>query len=159
MVHIAVIDIICLILIAIFAVRAMLKGFVNEAFSLGAAVLGIAAGFFFYKSGAVFIREKFPALADVQILPEVLSFIALFAVVFIVMKFIEKLIADIMERVNLGGLDKFLGFVLGVFEGLCFTALIFFFISIQPLFDPAGVTSGSLFAMYLKPFLTIVPWV
>jgi membrane protein required for colicin V production len=134
----------------------MLKGFVEEAFSLGAAVLGVLAGFFLYKGGAAFIREKIPSLADVNTLPEILSFVALFAVVFVLMKFIEKLVSDIMERVNMGGLDKFLGLLLGVVEGLCFTALIFFLLSIQPLFDPSAVTDGSLFAARLEPFLTSV---
>jgi membrane protein required for colicin V production len=117
--------------------------------------LGIAAGFFFYKKGAAFIREKSPDLAGVNIVPEVLSFIALFIMVFLVMKFIEKIISDIMDRINLGGIDKFLGFLLGIFEGLCFTALVFFVIYIQPLFDPFPVTAGSLFAAFFKPFLNV----
>jgi membrane protein required for colicin V production len=149
----AVIDIVCFGLILVFAIRAMLKGFVEEAFSIGATALGIAAGFFFYKNGASFIRKKLPDLAEVKIAPEVLSFIALFIIVFLVMKFLEKIISDIMVRTNLGGIDKFLGFLLGVFEGFCFSAFMFFVIYIQPLFDPALVTTGSLFAALFKPFL------
>ncbi|MDR0558324.1 MAG: CvpA family protein [Treponema sp.] len=151
----AVIDIVCFGLILVFAIRAMLKGFVEEAFSIGATALGIAAGFFFYKNGAAFIREKLPGLAGVKIVPEALSFIALFLAVFLVMKFIEKLVSDIMVRTNLGGIDKFLGFFLGIFQGLCFTAFVFFVIYMQPLFDPSPITAGSLFAAFLKPFLNV----
>ncbi|MDR1221201.1 MAG: CvpA family protein [Treponema sp.] len=151
--QLAVIDIVCFGLILVFAIRAMLKGFVEEAFSIGAMALGIATGFFFYKNGAAFIREKLPDLAGVKVAPEVLSFIALFIIVFLVMKFIEKIISDIMIRTNLGGIDKFLGFFLGIFQGLCFTAFVFFVIYIQPLFDPASVTTDSLFAAFLAPFL------
>lgn len=153
--RLAVIDIVCFGLILVFAIRAMLKGFVEEAFSVGAMALGIAAGFFFYKNGAVFIREKLPDLAGVKVVPEILSFIALFIIVFLVMKFLEKIISDIIVRTNLGGIDKFLGFFLGIFEGLCFSAFVFFVLYIQPLFDPSPVTAGSLFAAFFKPFLNI----
>ncbi|MDR2194219.1 MAG: CvpA family protein [Treponema sp.] len=150
-----VIDIVCFGLILIFAIRAMLKGFVEELFSIGAMALGIAAGFFFYKNGAVFIREQSPDLAGVKVVPEVMSFIALFILVFLVMKFIEKIISDIMERIHLSGIDKFLGFLLGILEGLCVTALVFFVLYIQPLFDPLPITTGSLFAAFFKPFLNV----
>jgi membrane protein required for colicin V production len=155
-VQFVVIDIVCFGLILVFAIRAMLKGFVEEAFSIGAIALGIAAGFFFYKNGATFIREKLPNLAEVNVVPEVLSFIALFIIALLVMKFIEKIISDIMERIHLGGIDKFLGFLLGILEGLCFTALVFFIIYIQPLFDPFPITEGSLFAVFFKPFLNVL---
>lgn len=153
--QLAVIDIVCFGLILVFAIRAMLKGFVEEAFSIGAVALGIAAGFFFYKNGAAFIRKELPDLAGVKAAPEILSFIALFIIVFLVMKFLEKLISDIMDRTNLGGIDRFLGFFLGVFQGLCFSALVFFVIYIQPLCDPAPITAGSLFAAFFKPFLNV----
>ncbi len=154
--QLTVIDVVCLIIILIFAGRAMLRGFVKEMFSLGAVVLGIAAAFFFYKNGAVFIREKLPDLANSQFIPEILSFIALFLIVFIVLKFIESLISDIMKRVNVGGIDSFLGFVFGVIEGVCFSALVFFIIHIQPLFEPVAVTAGSFFESVFKPFLSAI---
>lgn len=153
--NLAVIDIICIALIFIFAVRAMLKGFVEELFSIGAAALGIAAGFFLYKSGAAFIRGRFPDFAKIRFAPEIISFTALFLIVFIFMKFLEKIIKDITAKLNISFADRFLGLILGIIEGLCFVALIFFIIYIQPLFDPISVTQSGFFDRIFRPFMVI----
>jgi uncharacterized membrane protein required for colicin V production len=84
--------------------------------------------------------------------PEILSFIALFFIVFILMKFLEKIVKDITTKINITSADRVLGFLFGVVEGFCFVAFLFFLISVQPLFDPSPLMQGSFFDRLFKPF-------
>jgi membrane protein required for colicin V production len=149
---IAVIDIVFLALIIIFAVRGWVRGFIGEFLSMAAVVLGLLAAFFFYRNGAVFIRERF--MPTLNFIPGILAFIAIFLIVFIVVKILERLLHDIVEGIMLGTVDHFLGIVLGLAEGVIVTALVLFVFSIQPLFDPASVFQNSVFARFMLPFIT-----
>jgi membrane protein required for colicin V production len=149
----AVIDIVFVVLIIILIVRAGVRGFVAEVFSMAALVCGILAGFFFYKNGAAFIRTKLPDLEEVQVLPEVLSFAVLFVISFVVIKLLEYLIKDLITRIKLGGLDHFLGVLVGFAEGEALAMAVLFVIHRQPLFEPASILSGSFFDRYLAPFI------
>jgi membrane protein required for colicin V production len=150
--HIALIDIIFAALTVIFVVRCALRGFIGEIMSMASVVLGLLAAFFFYKNGGVFIREKF--MPGMEIIPDVLAFIALFLIVFILIKILESMLKEIIEGINLGGADRFLGIIFGLAEGIIVVSLILFVLTIQPLFDPAAVLNKSLFARLLLPFIT-----
>jgi uncharacterized membrane protein required for colicin V production len=151
--NLAIIDFIFIALILIFAIHAELKGFVGEVFSTAAVVLGIAAAFYLFKNGAVFIRQKLPDLETVRVLPEILSFTCIFAVVFAFIKCIENLLRDIVEGVHLGGINHFLGFFVGILEGLCVTAAVIFILHIQPLFDSSPILAASVFDQLIAPHL------
>jgi membrane protein required for colicin V production len=148
---IATLDIICLTLMLIFVVRCTLIGFVKEVFSMAAVILGILAGIFFYNKGAIFIRTK--VLENVRFLPEIAAFVALFCIVFVVMKILQHILGDIVEQVHLGGFDRFLGLIFGFVEGTLIIVLVLFVISIQPLFDPEPVLRGSVFAEFFMPLI------
>ncbi|MDR1362441.1 MAG: CvpA family protein [Spirochaetaceae bacterium] len=139
----APVDIVFMTLILIIAVRAALRGFVEEVFGAAWLILGLIFAVSFYVKGAAFIRTKI--LHDVKILPEILAFIALFLIVFIVIKTITFILKDIVDKIKLGGLDHFLGALFGVLEGLFVVALVIFIINIQPLFDKNAVLRDSLF--------------
>jgi membrane protein required for colicin V production len=151
--HIAVIDVIFIALIVVFALKAGLKGFIEEVFSTAAIVFGILAGFFFYKNGAIFIRIKLPDLQNIQVLPELLSFTALFVIVFIVIKLLENIITSIASRIHLGGIDHFLGVLVGILKGISVVSVVLFVISIQPLFNRDLVLKESFFNAILSPFI------
>ncbi|MDR0624470.1 MAG: CvpA family protein [Treponema sp.] len=148
----AVIDIIFVVLTIIFIVRCALRGFIGELMSMASVVLGLLAAFFFYKNGGVYIREKF--MPGMEIIPDILAFIALFLVVFILIKILELMLKEIIEGIKLGGVDRFLGIIFGLVEGVIVVCLILFVITIQPLFDPAPVLNKSIFAEILLPFIT-----
>jgi membrane protein required for colicin V production len=152
---IAVIDIVFAALIIILMIRSALRGFVGELLSMASLVLGALAAVFFYKNGAALIRTKI--FAEVRFLPEILAFAALFLIVFLVIKVLESILKDIIERINLGGLDRFLGVVFGFFEGLLAVALILLALSVQPLFAPEGLLRGSVFAELLLPLISPLP--
>jgi membrane protein required for colicin V production len=147
----AIIDIVFIVLILILVFRCALRGFVKEVLSMASLVLGILTAVLFYKPGAAFVRTKI--LADVQVLPELIAFVALLAIVFIAIKLLEHIIQDIISRVNLGGLDQALGFVFGLLEGLLLVCVILFIIDIQPLFNPESLLAGSFFAKLLSPLV------
>jgi len=147
----AVIDIVFLIFIAIFALRCALRGIVGELMSMAALVLGILSAIFFFRKAAELIRGKY--IPDVKALPEIVAFIGLFIIVFAAIKILETILKDIIERIKLGGPDRFLGFFLGVAEGLVIVCLLLFLITVQPFVEPDLILEGSIFADILMPYI------
>ena len=146
-----VIDIIFAVLMVIIIVRCALRGFIEEVMSMAALVLGLGSAFFFHKRGAAFLVEKY--LPDMKILPEVLAFAAIFLIVFLAVKLLEFILKDIVERVHLSGVDRFLGALFGFIEGVVLVSLVVFVLSIQPLFDAAPLLEKSFFARALAPYI------
>jgi membrane protein required for colicin V production len=142
------VDVALMLLLLIITIRAALHGFVEEVFGVAWLVLGLIFAVKFYVKGAAFIRAKI--LQDVKILPEVLAFIALFLIVFVIVKAVTFMLKDIIEKIKLGGLDHFLGALFGILEGLFAAALFIFIINIQPLFDRDAVLKGSIFNQVLS---------
>jgi membrane protein required for colicin V production len=151
MAKLAVADIVFAVLILILMIRSALRGFIGELLSWASAALGLLTGFFLYKNGAAFLREKF--FGDLQVLPEVLAFIALFLIVFVAIRILEAILKDIIQRINLGGVDRVLGLIFGLLEGLLVVSLLLFLLSIQPLFPPERVLGNSIFARFLLPLI------
>ncbi|MDR1586981.1 MAG: CvpA family protein [Treponema sp.] len=148
----AAIDILFAALIVIFTVRCALRGFVGELFSVASLALGLLAALYFYRNGALFIREKF--MPGLKIIPEIAAFIAIFLIVFICIKIIEGMLREIIEGIRLGRADRFLGIFFGLAEGIIVVSLILFVLSIQPLFESAPILEKSFFGNLLLPFIT-----
>ncbi|MDR1837869.1 MAG: CvpA family protein [Treponema sp.] len=146
------IDVVFILLIAIFAIRCYLKGLVGELFSMAAIVLGLFASLFFYKNGGEFLRASF--WPGIKVIPEVAAFVALFLIVFIIIKLFEKILKDIIDRVSLSGADRLLGVFFGLAEGIAVISLVLFLLRIQPLFDPSSILSDSFFARLILPLIT-----
>jgi len=148
----SVIDIIFFVLIGLFIIRCYLKGFVSELLSMAGFALGILAALYFYKNGADFLRERF--WPDLKTIPEVISFLFLFVIVLIVVKFLAIMLKGIISGIKLGGVDRALGLIFGLAEGIAVISLVLFLIRVQPLFDPSVILSDSFFANLLLPFIT-----
>ena len=148
----SVIDIVFILLIALFVIRCYLKGFVSELLSMAAIILGILSSLFFYKNGGEYLRVKF--WPELKIIPEIIAFIALFIIVFIVVKFLEMMLKGIIQGVKLSGVDRFLGVIFGLAEGVAIVSLILFLLKVQPLFDSSLILSDSVFARFLLPLIT-----
>jgi len=143
------IDIIFVSVILILVVRCTLRGFVEEFMSVAAITLGLIVAFLLYPQGAVYVKTKL----NIQVLPEALAFGVLFLGVFILVKIFEHILRDIVQRVQLGSLDRFLGILWGSVEGLLVVAMAIFVLSVQPLFDASSLLDKSLFAHYLLPLI------
>jgi membrane protein required for colicin V production len=129
-----------------------LKGFVSELLSMAAVVLGILASLFFYKNGGQFLRAQF--WPNLFLIPEIIAFIALFVIVFVVIKLLEAMLKEIINRIQLGGADKFIGLFFGLAEGIAVISLLLFILRIQPLFDSSEILAESVFARMLLPLIT-----
>jgi membrane protein required for colicin V production len=147
----AIIDIVFLVLIALLIIRCGLRGLIKELMSMASVALGLLAAVSFYRQGAAFVRTKI--LAEVAVLPELIAFVALLAVVFFAIKILEHILQDIISRIHLGGLDHALGLVFGLLEGLVLVRLILFVLNIQPLFDAASLLDQSVLVKLLDPLM------
>lgn len=151
----AAVDIIFIILILLLVIRCGLRGFIGEFMSMASVLLGLLGAFFFYENGAVFIRERFlsPNMLYAGVLANIFSFMAVFLIIFILIKILESILSDIVSRIRFGGIDKFLGLLLGLIEGFVLISLVIWLILIQPLFQAEAVLGGSIFARYLVPLI------
>jgi len=152
--NLPVIDLVFVVLIVLLIIHGYLKGFIEEIFSWASLVLAIWMAILFYSAGGAFIRTKI--LENVRIVPEVLAFVAIFLIVTLFLKMLERVLKDVVTGAKLGKLNKGLGAVFGAIEGLAVSTLILFVLRIQPLFDPSLVIGDSIFAELLLP-LTLIP--
>jgi membrane protein required for colicin V production len=93
-------------------------------------------------------------MPDMKVVPDVLAFIALFLIIFVLIRILELMLKEIIEGIKLGGADRFLGLIFGLAEGIIVVSLILFVLTIQPLFDPASLLNNSIFARLLLPLIT-----
>jgi membrane protein required for colicin V production len=145
----AVIDIVFLVLVCLLVLRGGIRGFIREFLSWPTLALGTLAAVFFYKNGALFLERRF--FPGMKVLPEILAFIGIFVIIFLAFKILEKILRDIVEGINLGGVDRALGAVFGFLEGAALIVFVLFVLVIQPLFDPSAVLGSSVFADLLLP--------
>ena len=143
-------DLVIIVLLGLFALRGLLKGFTGEFISLASVALAVIAAVFLFKNVAVFLREHY---LQMPLLPEILAFAAIFLAVFIAGKLIEKVVKDIVDRLNIETLDKALGLILGLAKGFALVSLVLFLLLIQPFFDSSPLMDKSLFVRLLLPFI------
>jgi membrane protein required for colicin V production len=162
-----VIDYIFIGLTLLLVIRCTLRGFISEFMTLASLVVGVLCSLYLYRSGAAFLRdrgletltEKIPGIIQkllpglVRNIPEILSFVLIFIVVFVLIKLVEYLLVDIVNRINLGGVDRFLGFLFGFAEGIVVTSLVLLALTLQPVFDAGPLLEGSFFAELLLPLM------
>jgi membrane protein required for colicin V production len=148
---IAGIDIVFLVIIALSLLRCATRGFISELLSMAALIFGMLFAIFFFKNAALLIRAWF--MPGVKVVPEIIAFVALFIIVYIVVKIIEVTLLNIIQGIQLGGLDHLLGALFGVVEGIVVVCLLLFLISIQPFFDPDTVLEKSVLAKLLMPLI------
>lgn len=142
-----VVDYIFLAIILIFALAALIKGFVNELFGKASWILGILGGVLFYADIAAHLENKIPT----SVLRNIVAFILVFVVVFLVLKLIGLLISKLFEVSILKSLDKALGLFFGLVEGCAIVGFIIFVINLQPFFDPRSLFHDSFFyTIFLK---------
>ena len=143
-----IIDWIFAIIILIFAVTGIIKGFIDNIFGKLAVILGIILAYFFYKDVATgFLKDiKIPIAANV------ISFLLIFVVVFLIVKIIQMIIQRIFQFSILKSLDRTLGFLFGIVEGCVVVCLTIFLLDAQPFFDASKILEGSFFYNLVASF-------
>jgi membrane protein required for colicin V production len=149
--EIAVVDWVFIVLALIFIIRSGLKGFISEFTGMASVILGIVTAFFLYTNGGIYLRQRF--MPNVRIIPEILAFLAIFLIVFTLIRIVGFLLRDIFERINLHSLDHFLGVILGVVQGLTVIALLLLLLARQPLFDAGPILEKSVFGNFFLPLI------
>lgn len=152
-----VIDIFFILIILICAVIAAAKGFVKEIFNKVSWIAGIIIGCLFAKKLqpylVSFVKSDFLAL--------LVSFLLIFAIVFLIIQIIKTIIGHAFEGDIMKGLDKSLGFFLGIVEGLALVMFIIIIVSSQTIVPVDGIFDNSFFYNLIKPLVpnttTIIP--
>lgn len=140
-------DVLFGILLLFFSLRGVLRGFVGEVFSIGAVALGIGAGYFLGPHVAQIMEQKL----HLSGWGNVVAFLGVFLLVYMLLKLIEKLFRGFIESLHLQNLDKALGLFLGVGEGLILVLLLLWVLRVQPIFDTKAWIQGSWIARFLLP--------
>lgn len=151
---IAVADIALAAFFAIIVIRAGLRGFVEELTGAAWLVGGLLFAVSFYRESARYIRANF--LGDMPFLPEIIAFIALFFIAFLLIKIAGGMLKDIIERSGLSIADHALGVVFGILKGAVLIAALLFFLTVQPFFDGSRLVRGSVIAGWLMPGRDVV---
>lgn len=147
--NIETIDIILGALFIIFVLRCTLRGFVEEFMSVAAIVLGLIVGFLLFKNGADYLQTKI----GLTVFPELAAFVLLFVGTFVVIKILEVILHDIIERIHINSMDHIFGLLLGFVEGALIISLILLILTYQPLFDSSSLLQKSWFAKLLLPII------
>jgi len=148
-------DWIFVVILALLGIRCMIRGFVAEVLSVAAVFVGILAALFLYKSaGLLFVGWGLPAAP--AILPPALGFAAVFLVAFLIVKLIERLLEEGIDAAQLGGVDRLLGLLLGLAEGLMLVSLV---IIAMNLLEPALKTVAGYSKLFHDSFFvrTLLP--
>ena len=137
----ATIDWVFTVVIILFAISGLIKGFIDNIFGKIAFIAGIILGYFFYKDvAAIFLKDvKVPFAANI------IAFLLIFVVTFLVIKIVQMIISKAFEWSILKSLDKTLGLIFGFVEGAAVVCLIIFILSSQPFFSVRSLFDGSVY--------------
>ena len=148
-----VIDVVFIVIILLMLVRGYLRGFVEEIFSWVSKIVAVGVAVLLFRKGAEFIRTF--VMENVPYIPEMISLIVIFVIVIIISKVLQRFVTDVMTAAKLKGMDKILGLVFGLVEGLAITGIVCFLLAAQPIFDASAILSDSIFAELLLPVIKI----
>lgn len=144
------IDIVFFIIIAAFAITAMIHGLIKELFGKLAVIAGVVAGFYFCGFLAPYI-EKIIKIPAVDI---VLAFVLVFVTAFLIVKILQIIVGAIFSGEIMKSLDRVLGLIFGAFEGLMLVSCLIILLKAQIWFDSDSILSDSSLARLLLPYLS-----
>jgi membrane protein required for colicin V production len=146
------IDIIVCIILLVFAVRGVTKGFVHELFSLIIIVSGLALAVVFYRPFSSVVR----IFVENDDLASILSFIALFVGATLVLVVIRNALSGLVESLNITDVNAALGLVVGVSKGALLCSVLLVFFTYRRVLNLHRVIDDSFLFPYLKRFLLAI---
>lgn len=147
--HIGTLDVIFAVIIVVAVIRCVYRGFIAEVLSAAALLMGILCAVLF-TAPAARLLEKYAGIENAS---EIIAFLAVFLLVYILIKISEGLLHRLFEALHLEKLDRALGFFLGLVEGILVCAVVCFVLSVQPFFDTGKLLEESVFANILLGIL------
>lgn len=133
-------DIVFGVVLLLAAVRCAFRGFIAEVMSMAALILGIGLAVLFSGTAAGYLE---PYLGE-SLWNQVIGFLGIFLLVYLVVKIFEGALHRLFEKVRLERLDRALGFVLGVAEGLLVVSIAIILIYLQPFVPPERIVGNSI---------------
>jgi membrane protein required for colicin V production len=146
-----VFDIVILVVLVIFMIRGVFRGFVKELMGISAIFGGILLAVLF--SGAV--ATLLEPLVGGGLWSQVAAFLLIFLVSYLLFKLFETGLHALIEKVELENLDKALGFFVGLIEGLLISFIIVFLLVIQPFFPTDSIFENS---FTYRLYLPLIPY-
>lgn len=146
---IAPLDILFGIIILFFIVRVGMKGFLAELMTFAAPLLALISAVLFSGFGAQLLTEYIGETAWNQII----AFLSIFILTYIIVKIIEKSLDNFLDEVNLEKFDRALGVFLGFIEGVMIVIIIIMLLNVQTFFKTEEIFKGSFIVDFLKPFI------
>jgi membrane protein required for colicin V production len=140
-------DVVLLIIILFLTIRGIFRGFVREFMAMASVILGITGGMLFSGTVAVMVEPWFGS----GVWGQVISFLGIFLVVYLLVRIFENALNRLMERINLESLDRAMGFFLGLGEGVLVSFVLVFLLRLQPFFDTRELLQSSVVAQVLAP--------
>ena len=127
-------------------VRVTVRGFIREFFSAAAFIIAAFTGITFYPFVNGFIT--LPVQSPIS---GIISFFLLFIGVFILIKSIQVFLSGIFNNEILGGLDKALGFFLGIAEAIGIITVLIVILQNQTYIDLSKLLNKSMVVEFLTP--------
>lgn len=116
-----VLDVIIGIILILFALAGLRKGLIIEAFYLASFIVGVYGAMFFSDAMAVWLSTFVKADGE---LIAIIAFVLTFIAVMILVRFLGRLISNIVEAVSLGIVDKIGGSIFGFFKGALIVSIL-----------------------------------
>ncbi|THB66273.1 MAG: CvpA family protein [Spirochaetaceae bacterium] len=142
-----ILDIIFSLILAFMVIRAGFRGFVQEFMAVASILFGIVAAVW----GTAPVASRLDLLLGESIWNNIIAFLGLFLLVYLITKLIERVLNDLVERIHLDSLDHALGLFFGAIEGLLLVSLLILLMQVQPLFSVDQLLADSLYADLLMP--------
>lgn len=148
-----VIDIFFIIIILVCAIITAAKGFVREIFNKISLIAGIVLGCLFAKK----LQPYLVSVVKSEFFALLVAFLLIFMVVFLIIQIIKTIIGHAFEGDIMKGLDKSLGFFLGIAEGIAIVMFIIIIANLQTIVPVEGIFNGSFFYNLIKPIIPSAP--
>ncbi len=137
-------------LLLISSAVGLLRGFVQEAFSLFLWLVAIWVGLTFSREFSIFLQQLISSPAA----RIAVSFLILFLMTFIVGGLVSFLLGTLIKKTGLTGSDRFLGMLFGVARGGILVAIIIMLAGMTPLPEEPWWQESVL----IPPFQSLAMW-
>jgi len=118
-------DIAAAIIIALFLIKGIIRGFVKEIASIFGLIISFALAALFYSSGSSF----FNSFIETASYRDVLGFVLVFLVVYIIIMVIGLLLDKIVKTTMAKSVNVTLGAIVGLLKGVFLAALLLLVVS------------------------------
>lgn len=139
-------------ILIIAALRCTYRGFVAEVIAVAAVGGGLLAAFIFSAPGAAIVAG---GLGESP-WNRVIAFLLIFLMVYLLLKIFEGLLYRILDSLRLENLDRALGFLLGLAEGLLVCLLVIYILQVQTFTDTTQLLEESLFVRTVSFLLPLI---